>query len=428
MGEIMDRGSWIFAAGLMLVVSAVFFATVNPPLDNAYRIPTREEFYRGVEFSEDLDESRMATLAEKAEAAYQAAAAARSPIPLIDRYFFTFFGFGPRAFFEPILTLSFFYGPGIILLMCLFGGIGRFGNILGRDYAVFATCSFMAWSAAHLPFAAAGAILTGSPAAPDIYLAMWVGSSLIFGLFMVAAIRTVFGANYGLAILIVAGAWIFLSLGMYVFRYVSPWLFSPFLIFFAVMYFGGYLGGEIRGFGNAFRQRQNFKRFLQNATVNPRDADAHVQLALIYLQRRQDARALEHLKKAYEIDPDEIDANYELGKIARKNGEFQAALDHFAVVIEQNDKHSLSEIWREIGGTYMDAGMPAQAREALEKFVERRGYDPEGLYRLGAVLKMQGETENAREMFIEAVEAARTSPDHRRREAMHWGKLAKKEL
>ena len=428
MGEIMDRGSWLFAAGLMLVVSAVFFATVNPPLENAYRVPTREEFYRGYEYTDENDEARLARFAEQAEAEYQAAVAARSPIPVLDRYFFSFFGFGPRPFFEPVLTLSLFYAPGIILLLSLFGGIGRFGNVLGRDYAVFATCSFMAWGAAHLPFAAAAAILAGNAVSPGIFLVMWFASSLIFGLLMVAAIRTVFGANYGLAILIVAGAWIFLSLGMYVFRYVSPWLFSPFLLFFAVMYFGGYLGGEIRGFGNSFRQRQNFKRFLQNATVNPRDADAHVQLALIYLQRRQDARALEHLKKAYEIDPDEIDANYELGKLARKNGEFQTALDHFAVVLGQNDKHSLSEIWREIGATYMDAGMPEQALEALEKFVERRGYDPEGLYRLGAVLKTLGEAERARELFIQAAEAARTSPDHRRREVMHWGKMARKEM
>lgn len=428
MGEVMDRGSWVFAAGLMLVVSAVFFATINPRLERAYHIPTREEYFRSIEFSGDYDEDAAAVAARRAEAEYQSAVAARSPIPLIDRYFFLFFSFEPQAFFEPLLSLSLFYAPGIILLMSIFGGIGRFGSVLGRDYAVFATCSMMAWGAGHLPFAVAGAALAGSVAPPAVFLAMWFGSSVIFGLLMASAIRTVFGANYGLAILITAVSWIFLSLGTYVFRYVSPWLFSPFLLFFALMYFGGYLGGEIRGFGNAFRQRQNFKRSLQNATVNPRDADAHVQLALIYLQRRQDGRAIEHLRKAIEIDPEEIDANYELGKIARESGEFQAALDHFAVVAGQNDKHSLSEIWREIGATYMDAGMLEQARDALEKFVERRGYDTEGLYRLGVVLKLLGETERAGEMFKQAAEAARNSPGHRRRETMHWGKLAKKEL
>jgi tetratricopeptide (TPR) repeat protein len=216
---------------------------------------------------------------------------------------------------------------------------------------------------------------------------------------------------------------------MYVFRFVSPWLLSPFLLFYAFMYLGGSIGGEARGFGNAFRQRQNFKRFLHNATVNPRDADAHVQLGLIYLQRRQDARALEHFNKAYEIDHNEIDANYELGKIARRNGDLQKGIEHFSVVVEQNDKHSLSEIWREIGATYLEAGMLVEAREALEKFVERRAVDAEGLYYLGKVHKQQGESERARECFEQAVDSAKTSPDFRRNSDVRlWSKLAKKEL
>ncbi|HLM59866.1 MAG TPA: tetratricopeptide repeat protein, partial [Pyrinomonadaceae bacterium] len=196
----------------------------------------------------------------------------------------------------------------------------------------------------------------------------------------------------------------------------------------AYIYFGGFLGGEVRGFGNAIRQKQNFKRFLHNATVNPRDADAHVQLALIYLGRKQEAKAFEHLNKAIEIDANEIDANYELGKIARQKENLQQALNHFSIVVEQNDKHSLSEIWREIGVTYLAANMLTEAREALEKFIERRPVDAEGLYYLGKVFKVQGETDKAREMFEQAIESARNSPDYRRREVRFWSKLARKEI
>ena len=149
---------------------------------------------------------------------------------------------------------------------------------------------------------------------------------------------------------------------------------------------------------------------------------------LIYKKRRQDALALEHFEKAYDIDPDEIDANYELGKITRAAKEYQKALDHFAVVVEQNDKHSVSEVWREIGATYLEAGMPAAARDALEKFVERRSLDPEGLYYLGMALKADGSDESAREKFNETIEAAKIAPSYQRREANHWRKLAQKEL
>jgi tetratricopeptide (TPR) repeat protein len=203
---------------------------------------------------------------------------------------------------------------------------------------------------------------------------------------------------------------------------------SPFLLFWVLIYFGGFLGGEMRGFGNAFRQRQNLKRFLQNATVNPKDADAHVQLGLIYLDRRQEARACEHLTKAIDIDKDEIDANYELGRVARKKGELQKALDHFSIVVEQDDKYRLSEIWREIGATYLDAGMLNEAADALEKFVDRRAVDPEGLYYLGRVLKAKGENDRARELFEEAIQAARSSPYFRSKQLGQWSKLAQKEL
>ncbi|MBS1798176.1 MAG: tetratricopeptide repeat protein [Acidobacteria bacterium] len=228
--------------------------------------------------------------------------------------------------------------------------------------------------------------------------------------------------------LVVCLAWPAFSLGMYVFKFISPWLFSPFLLIYGYLYFGGALTGEARGIGDAFRQKQDFKRFLHNATVNPHDADAHVQLGLIYLQRRQDEKAREHFEKAFAIDPAEIDANYELGKLARRRGELQTALDYFAVVVEQNEKHALSEIWREIGATYLEAAMLDEARAALEKFVERRPVDSEGLYYLGRVLKTQGHLDRAREMFREAVTSARTAPPYRRRELRPWGKLAEKEL
>ena len=428
MSEIIDKGSWLFAAVLVLIVSAAFFFTINLKLQAAYSAPNFIEFYQP---NYDLiDENSPAAAAEyrRAAADYEKALIQRPTIPLIGDIFFKFFSFAPTAFFQPLLSISLFYIPFAVFLITIFGGAGNFGVVLRRDYGALATCTLMAWAATHLPFAAAGILLYSSPVSPEIYLAMWFGSSILFGVLMVFALRTVLGANYAMAIATVCLAWLAFSLGMYVFSYISPWLFSPFLLFFAYMYFGGAITGEMRGAGSAFRQRQNFKRFLHNATVNPRDADAHVQLGLIYLQRRQETKALEHFGKAVEIDKNEIDANYELGKIARAKGNLQQALEHFSIVVEQNDKHALSEIWREIGATYLAANMFAEAREALEKYVERRPVDPEGLYYLGKVLKALGENDRAREFFEQAIESAKSSPDYRRREIKNWGKLAEKEI
>jgi Tfp pilus assembly protein PilF len=428
MSEIIDKGSWIIAAVLVLIASLGFYMTINSKLQTAYRIPTFAEFYQRDYEMDDEDTIAVEAEYRRAETAYNAAFAARQTVPLIGDIFYKFFSFEPKQFYQPLISLTIFYVPTVILLLCIFGGVGSFGVVFQRDYGAFATCSLMAWAAAHLPFAVAGILLSSQNFSPAVYFAMWTASSLIFGVLMVFAVRTVFGAEYAAAILVVCVAWLALSAGMYVFRFVSPWIFSPFLLIYAYMYFGGAISGGISGAGGAFRQKQNFKRFLHNATVNPKDADAHIQLGLIYSQRKQDAKAFEHFNKAFEIDKTEIDANYELGKIARRKGDLQTALNHFSTVVEQNDKHALSEIWREIGATYLEAAMFTEAREALEKFVERRPVDSEGLYYLGKVYQAQNDLEKAREMFEQAIESARTSPDYRRRELRHWQKLAQKEI
>ncbi|MEQ1603494.1 MAG: hypothetical protein ABL999_01345 [Pyrinomonadaceae bacterium] len=427
MSEIIDGGSWLFAAGAVVVIALAFFSTVNERLETAYHVPNFNEYFQPT-YDENEDEAGAKAAFDRGTAEFNAALANRQTIPLVGDRFFTFFSFEPGKFYQPLLSLSVFYVPAAILLMCVFGGAGSFGLVIRRDYGTLAVCSLSAWAAAHLPFAIVGILLYSQAVNPLVYLGLWVGSGLIFGVFMIFALRTVFGANYGVAVLVVAVAWLSMSLGMYIFGFVSPWMFSPFLIFYAVIYFGGFLGGEVRGFGNAFRQKQNLKRFLHNSTVNPNDADAHVQLGLIYLQRRQQTKAIEHLTKAFEIDGNEIDANYELGKLAREKGDLQTALDHFAVVAGQNDKHSLSEIWREIGATYLGANMLTEARDALEKYVERRSADVEGLYYFGKVLKAQGETARASEVFAEAVASAKASPTFKRRTTRHWSKLAQKEL
>ncbi len=321
MSEIMDKGSWAFAAMVVLVISIIFFATINAKLNDVYRIPTLADYYQPNFDGADVDSPAADAEYKRSFENYQTALSSRHQIPLVGDTFFKFFSFEPGAFYQPLLAISVFYVPLLVLLISIFASIGSFGLVLRRDYGTLATCSLMAWASAHLPFAIVGAALYTSAVSPPVYLGLWFGSSLLFGVFMIFALRTALGVNYGAAILAVAIGWLAFTLAMYVFQYVSPWMLSPFLLFWVVIYFGGFLGGEVRGFGNAFRQKQNFKRFLHNATVNPKDADAHVQLGLIYQQRRQDAKALEHFNKAVEIDPEEIDANYQLGRIARETSE-----------------------------------------------------------------------------------------------------------
>ena len=425
--EIMDRGSWLVAAGLAVLIAVPFFATVNAKLDTAFRVPALHEYYDEVIYSE-IDPEVADNYQADAMRNYRTALANKQQVPVVGDRFFRFFSFEPTGFYRPAIAILLFYVPLLLLLVSIFAGIGSFGLLLRRDYAVLATCTLMAWAAAHLPFALAGIAMFGSELDPTVHFAMWAASALLFGVFMLFAVRTVFGTSYGVAAASIVLGWPAFTFAMYFFQFVSPWLFWGFLPICLLIYFAGYVGSEVSGLGGALRQRQNLNRFLQNATINPKDADAHVQLGLIYLERRQENRALEHFKKAIEIDKTEIDANYELGRIARQNGDLQKALDHFAIVLEHDDKFRLSEIWREIGGTYLAANMLGEAYDALDRFTSRRPVDPEGLYYFGKVLKARGEHDRAREMFAAAIESARTSPYFRTRQLGQWARLAQKEI
>jgi len=62
---------------------------------------------------------------------------------------------------------------------------------------------------------------------------------------------------------------------------------SPFLLYYLYVR----IGPQFSGPGTSLSSRQRFKQRLGNATLNPRGADAHYQLGLIYAQRRQFADA-----------------------------------------------------------------------------------------------------------------------------------------
>jgi tetratricopeptide (TPR) repeat protein len=238
------------------------------------------------------------------------------------------------------------------------------------------------------------------------------------------ALRMLFGTNYAKALALVSVAALSFAIQSKLFASVSPFLFSPFLLYYAYIMFRG----DIGDIGFSLRQRQGFRRSMEAATINPRDGSAHYQLGLIYQYRRQYAEAIKRFEQSVKIDIGETDAHFQLGRIAREQNRLQDAINHFGVVLEQDEKHAQHEIWREIGATYLAASMLEEAKETLEKFVERRPYDPEGLYYYGKTLEQLKQPHLAQEAFDRCIEAVKTMPSYRYREQRKWDKLAKERL
>jgi tetratricopeptide (TPR) repeat protein len=191
---------------------------------------------------------------------------------------------------------------------------------------------------------------------------------------------------------------------------------SPFILLMLFLLLRGYFSGIVSG----QRARAAFKQNLEAATINPRDSSAHYNLGLIHQNRGELDQARERFHRAIDIDPDEVDAHYQLGRIARAQNRLAEAIKHFEEVVQRDQFHSQNEIWREIGATYVAAGQYADARDALEKFVDRRTNDPEGLYLMGRAHAGLGDNQEATTSMQACIEAVKTAPAYKYRTEKRW--------
>jgi len=326
------------------------------------------------------------------------------------------------SFYTPLLVLAVVYVPGVLLLSNLLARLGGLGMVFQRDYAPLLTCTAMAWSASQLP-----QILAAWTAPPPVLLGLGGLCGLYFAILMFFAVRTVFGTTNGVAAGVVMLSWIPLVAAAFFWAPISfifRLLASPFFLFFVIYY----LGAEFSSLGTGLRGRQSFRRMLEAAAINPHDGEAQYQLGLLYQQRRQYTEATRRFQAAVAIDPTETDAHFQLGRMAREQGRPNDALAHFAAALKLDDKHSSSEVHRELGATYLALGRHEEARRELALYTGRRTYDPEGLYYYGQALEGVGDSSAAREAYERAIESARTAPRFRQRYTGRWSRLAQKQL
>ena len=387
MNGILDRGSLLFATLAVLVVTLVLEFSVRLP---APPVPD------GV------------TQSAQAEQIPISRAHARPALAF--------------SFYTPLLVLAAIYVPGTLLVTNLLGRLGPFGSVFQRDYSSLLTCTSMAWTASQIPIVLA-AWVAPLPVLGGVALVAY----LYFAVLMFFAIRTVFGTENGIAAGAVCLSWMPLVAAAFLWgplRMILGYLASPFFLFYAFYY----LRGEFTNVGAGLRSRQNFRRMLEAAAINPHDAEAQYQLGLIYQQRRQYTEAIRRFQNAVAIDPREADAHFQLGRMAREQGRLKDALTHFQAVIDLDEKHSQSEILRELGAVYVTARQYQDARHELAVYIEQRPYDAEGLFHFGQALEGLGETAQAREMYARAIESDRTAPQYRRRYTARWSRLAQKQL
>src|SRR5437660_1650040 len=239
----------------------------------------------------------------------------------------------------------------------------------------------------------------------------------IFTIGALESVRKVFRLSFLRSIAVV-------SLGYAAALLLSPiWLLlftriigSPFLLLMLFFLLRGYFSGIVSN----QRARAAFKQNLEAATINPRDSSANYYLALLHQQRGELDQARERFQRAIEIDTDELDAHYQLGRIARAQNRLAEAIGHFEQVVQRDQSHAHQEIWREIGATYIAAGQYGDARDALERFLDRRQNDPQGLYLMGRAYAGLGDQQEAASSMQACIDAVKTAPAYKYRIEKRW--------
>jgi tetratricopeptide (TPR) repeat protein len=225
--------------------------------------------------------------------------------------------------------------------------------------------------------------------------------------------RTSFLRAFGISVISAIAAMFVVPIAA---RLFSGVLGSPFLLFIVFMLLRGYFS-DIMG---TQRARAAFKQNLESATLNPADASAHYNLGLIHQSRGELDQARERFERALQIDEGEIDASYQLGRIARQQKRYPEAIQNFEHVVTRDPAHAQYEIWREVAATYIAAGQFEDARNALEQFLEHRPSDPEGLYLMGRAHAGLGHKREATNLMQACIEAVKTAPAYKYRTSKRW--------
>lgn len=349
-----------------------------------------------------------------------------------------------------LVIIALVFCPLALFLSNMFVRRGSFRLLLQQEYAAFASTMFYALAASSLiatilTIAASlsgvqqavanrmlGALLAQKGQLPPdalaaieqgLFRAELIAATLsvmaflvVFGIWAIIAVKAVFRLSWIQSVIVVLVSGTLLIPAFKLMPIVGMILASPFLLVMVFLLLRSYVSEITR----TQRSRESFKQNLEAATLNPADASAHYNLGLIYQQRGELDAARERFERAIQIDADEIDAHYQLGRIARSQKRFADAIGNFEQVVARDPALSQHEIWREVGATYNAAGQYEDARDALERFLDHRPSDPEALYLMGRAHAGLGHQREAASSMQACIDAVKTAPAYKYRADKRW--------
>lgn len=143
---------------------------------------------------------------------------------------------------------------------------------------------------------------------------------------------------------------------------------------------------------------------------NPKLPGIHYRLGQIDLAVAGESGPTDEAKGEFEkelaVDPSNASAEFVLGELARRGGDWDQAILHFSHAIKLD--RGFSEAYLALGMSLQASGKYAEAQPPLESYVKMEPDDPAGHYQLALSYSHTGNREGAaREMALQAQAAAR---------------------
>jgi tetratricopeptide (TPR) repeat protein len=129
------------------------------------------------------------------------------------------------------------------------------------------------------------------------------------------------------------------------------------------------------------------------------DPDIYVNLGMVYLGREENGRAMAAFKKALELDPKHVEANYNIGALALAHRDYDLAAKSYEVVSDAMPNSA--EVAASLGFAYQgqqkleDAIAQLERAWELQKKAGKTGQDDQVLYQLMVIAQNAQELEKA---------------------------------
>src|SRR6202142_4392296 len=198
---------------------------------------------------------------------------------------------------------------------------------------------------------------------------------------------------------------------------------------------GGWLGAlvylAVEAVPDAGLLRQSFKAFprrkrireLESAILDNPSAGNYEELADLYLEEGNYARARQCYDKAISSRTDSPDPFYRRGMAATFMGDFDAAVPDLERVVSQDPKYDFQRAAALLAHAYANTGQPDKA-EALFREVTKISTSSETYYNYACFLANQRRNSEAREWAQRILDKKPTMPGYLRRRERPWFRKA----